>query len=1284
MSIPESKSNYELMKRHSFTLVTACLLMIVQWAWPPHAAAQCTMVCDSPDPNAAAEVAVNQNCEAVISASALLQGTTTCAGPFDLIVSDMLGTVVATGTDLVTISSDWLGATLQVQITDQTTGNSCMSYVMLVDNLPPTFDACPNDTVLCTAPTDPAYVAAVAASDNCDGTLTLQSITSQLGPDCNLPSGMIAVLVRDWTATDDYGNTASCQQLIFIEKATLADVQFPPDLTLDCTAGDVSPSATGQPTIGGYPVTTFSPCRMIVDYSDTEQMLCAPTNPARQIIRVWQVIDDCSGTIARDTQLILLRDEVPPVVNCADVTVGTDTINCTGTFVLPPPPATDNCGTALIYDAQVNAPGATGSGLGPWSGVSPGTYPVTYTVTDECGNVGTCTANVTLVDDDPPQAVCDEITSVSLGPDGTAVVFAATFDDGSYDNCAPVGFLASRDGVNFGPTVSFDCADLSQPTVMVTMRVYELTNPASWSDCMVQVQVEDKIFPILTCPADLTVDCQTDLSDLSVFGSPVVADNCSYTLTETDSIQTAACGQGVVLRTFTASDSSGNVVSCTQTITLENQNPFDGASIVWPEHYTVENVCTTFEAFHPDSLPAGFDWPTWPFAPCSMIAVSYEDQVFQIAYPACYKIFRKWTIIDWCQYDLNDPTSPGRWDYTQVIKVLDTEAPVVTFCPPPDTFGIDANCAWAQVQLSPVAADDCSPDLIITNDSPWADADGADASGTYPAGTHPVVFKIMDGCGNTSYCSTTITVADLKKPTPYCNTGVVAELQDMNGTIMATVTADMFNFDSYDNCTAGTDLQFFIRRADPNSTTPPTTTQLTFDCTDVGVQLVELWVIDDAGNADYCITQMIVQDNMDLCPSQPQMASVAGEINNEEGEMVDEVTVYMQSTSPAFPSFTASGGSYAFPDLPIGLGYEVIPEKNIDPLNGITTYDLVLIKRHILGMDTLDTPYKIIAADANGSGSVTTADVVVLTRLVTGMLPELPSLPAWRFVPQDYVFPDPLNPFAEAFPELIEIPNLSSDWLDANFVAIKVGDVNCSAVPNALVASEDRTFGEAALYARWQKAADGRSFRMPLYLDLPEGLTGLQFTIEFDPQQWTFAGVAPGALTLEPHQLNDHQAGEGRIALAWYDAAGRHLPKGEPLCYLEWQAKGPAAGSLPEIRITDALALRAAYDLEGREYVPVWRGLEVVDAPPAGDWLELTQNPVRDQLTFRYALMDDGPLHLHLTDLNGRRLWETDEVATQGVHERSIRLSANVTSGVYVLVLETERGRQARKVLVAN
>ncbi|MBK7937144.1 MAG: hypothetical protein IPJ82_08605 [Lewinellaceae bacterium] len=93
------------------------------------------------------------------------------------------------------------------------------------------------------------------------------------------------------------------------------------------------------------------------------------------------------------------------------------------------------------------------------------------------------------------------------------------------------------------------------------------------------------------------------------------------------------------------------------------------------------------------------------------------------------------------------------------------------------------------------------------------------------------------------------------------------------------------------------------------------------------------------------------------------------------------------------------------------------PTKDDNPLNGVSTYDLVLISKHILGLEPLNSPYKMIAADANKSNSITTFDIVEIRKLILGIYNELPNNTSWRFVDKDYVFPQPTNPFATTFPE---------------------------------------------------------------------------------------------------------------------------------------------------------------------------------------------------------------------------------------------------------------------------
>jgi hypothetical protein len=141
--------------------------------------------------------------------------------------------------------------------------------------------------------------------------------------------------------------------------------------------------------------------------------------------------------------------------------------------------------------------------------------------------------------------------------------------------------------------------------------------------------------------------------------------------------------------------------------------------------------------------------------------------------------------------------------------------------------------------------------------------------------------------------------------------------------------------------------------------------------------------------------------------------------------------------------------------VPIGEDFVITPEKDTLPLNGVSTFDLVLIRRHILGADTLDSPYKIIAADINKSGAVSTFDIVEIRKLILVINTSFPNNTSWRFVDASYVFPNPSNPFAEPFPESIFVNDLINDELDVNFVAIKIGDVNNSVVTSLFTSGSE-------------------------------------------------------------------------------------------------------------------------------------------------------------------------------------------------------------------------------------
>ncbi len=119
--------------------------------------------------------------------------------------------------------------------------------------------------------------------------------------------------------------------------------------------------------------------------------------------------------------------------------------------------------------------------------------------------------------------------------------------------------------------------------------------------------------------------------------------------------------------------------------------------------------------------------------------------------------------------------------------------------------------------------------------------------------------------------------------------------------------------------------------------------------------------------------------------------------------------------------------------------------NDINKTNGITTLDMALIQSHILGKNKLNSPYKLIAADVNGDGKVTTLDIVYLKRLILGLDTTFTKTSTgekrlWAFIDSSYQFPDTTNPFP--FKDSIIYTGLSTNKTNQTFIGVKLGDVN--------------------------------------------------------------------------------------------------------------------------------------------------------------------------------------------------------------------------------------------------
>jgi protocatechuate 3,4-dioxygenase beta subunit len=368
-----------------------------------------------------------------------------------------------------------------------------------------------------------------------------------------------------------------------------------------------------------------------------------------------------------------------------------------------------------------------------------------------------------------------------------------------------------------------------------------------------------------------------------------------------------------------------------------------------------------------------------------------------------------------------------------------------------------------------------------------------------PLGTHKIKWFVTDGCGNETVCEYTIIVKDCKAPTVVCLNGLSVNIMPTG--MIAMWATDFLQY-SDDNCTQTPYIKFGIRKCDQGTGFPVDAngnpiTSVTFTCDELGMQCVELWAIDLAGNADFCKTFLLVQDNAGNCNN--SVVNVSGVLKTEIEDGVEEANVVITGAVGANPPFSYSDmsddtGLYeVLGSVPTSADITITPVKDDNPLNGVTTYDLVLMSKHILGIEPLGSPYQMIAADANKSGSITTSDIVELRKLILGIYTDLPNNTSWRFVDKAYVFPDTLNPFANVFPENISIANAITHQFGEDFVGVKIGDVNNTVVANSLMQADDRTNGTLVLDVDDREVKAGEEFE--LRFSASEQSQGYQFTL---------------------------------------------------------------------------------------------------------------------------------------------------------------------------------------------
>jgi hypothetical protein len=279
---------------------------------------------------------------------------------------------------------------------------------------------------------------------------------------------------------------------------------------------------------------------------------------------------------------VTVVDDVAPTARCKPVTVALD---ASGHASVTPQQidngSSDNCGPVTLSINSTGTICGTAAENGSVTLTAPAGAVITSidfasygTPTGSCGNfaLGTCNASNSV----------SKVSAVALGQNSVTIPATnAFFGD-------PCGGTVKRLYIQAtwlkGSSSNFDCSKTGPNNVVLVVTDAD----GNVSTCTSVVTVIDNINPVITCPANQSINldgsCSAVLPDYRSLVT--VSDNCSATVTQSPAPGTIVTTKGAEIVTFTATDASGNSSSCNITV---DKKDVTAPAITCPANIVVSN-----------------------------------------------------------------------------------------------------------------------------------------------------------------------------------------------------------------------------------------------------------------------------------------------------------------------------------------------------------------------------------------------------------------------------------------------------------------------------------------------------------------------------------------------------------------------------------------------------------------------------------------------------------------------------------------------------------------------
>jgi hypothetical protein len=693
------------------------------------------------------------------------------------IVNSKNGTSNASGVYLVgTTTLNWTVTDINGNV------STCSNLITVIDDEPPVIVTCPADifrpatTGLCSRVVN---LGTVSATDNCGIQSITNSYTGTSSVNTSFPVGISEVI---WTVTDIHGNESNCETFVLI-----IDNQAP---TAICQPLTVNLNSSGFASITPSQVDNGSTdnCSIISTQLSNNIFTCA--NVGSNTITL-SVIDN-SGNVGTCNSLVTVIDNIAPVALCQNVTVFLD---ANGLVTVPASQvdngSSDACG---IASRVIDIANYTCSNLGS-------SNPVTLTVTDNNGNISTCNSIITVLDNLPPVAICNNFT-IALDANGAAIVTGLDFSSASTDNCSIVTRLVNAS--------NFTCADLGVNPATVILTDQSGNN----SFCFPTLTVIDNLAPAITCPSDITVNTDAGQCGAIVSFNATATDNCTVSSVLQSSGITSGTQFPVATSTvgFTATDQSGNMTSCTFTVTVNDvELPNAICQDVTVQLDATGNGSTTATAVDNGSSDA-----------CGIASLVLSQTAF-----VCSEVGANTETLTVTDVNGNVTTC------TAIITVEDNIAPVAICQDVTVQLDATGNGSTTATEVDNGSSDACGIANLVLSQTAFVCSE---------VGANTETLTVTDVNGNVTTCTATITVEDNIAPVAICQDVTV----QLDATGNGSTTATAVDNGSSDACGIAS---LVLNQTD-------------FVCAEVGENTVTLTVTDVNGNITTCDALVTVEDNI--------------------------------------------------------------------------------------------------------------------------------------------------------------------------------------------------------------------------------------------------------------------------------------------------------------------------------------------------------------------------------------------------------------------------------------